>query len=60
MKKATDFPEIWKEYLKENSSWAELTLYMKINIVKGPLVFNEGECPSHNFSSKQEKIITIH
>lgn len=53
MNKVTDLPDIWKEYLKENSSVAKLVLYVKINIIRGPWDFNEGESPSHRFPSQK-------
>lgn len=59
-KKATDLPEMWKEYLRENSSMGKLTLYVKINIISGPRDFNEGKSPSHNFPSQKKKILSIH
>ena len=55
MKKVTDLPDIWKEYLKENSSMAKLALYVKINIIRGPWDFNEGESLSHRFPSQKNK-----
>ena len=53
MNKVTDLPDIWKEYLKDNSSVAKLVLYVKINIIRGPWDFNEGESPSHRFPSQK-------